>query len=68
MLVSVAWAKDQSGCSDKKDVDMGNNCRRSMDIIGLACGTDPSHGGGYIEDVGAGCLEWLIGKDTTYTG
>ncbi|KAF2734823.1 hypothetical protein EJ04DRAFT_492871 [Polyplosphaeria fusca] len=69
LLVSVTWAKDQSGCPAKKDVPMRDFCTDTYREIILTCDkaivTD-TYGGAFVEsNTQFGCVRWWIGTSPT---
>ncbi|KFY16330.1 hypothetical protein V492_01416 [Pseudogymnoascus sp. VKM F-4246] len=65
LLLSVSWAKDQTGCPPKQDVPLTDWCRDSFREIIIWCDDSiesDTYGGAYIEsNSDYGCVMWWIG-------
>lgn len=74
MIQSVTWATDQSGCSPKADVPIGDDdwCYGTIEGILIYCDFEPEgdtdrvFGGGVVEDSeDYGCVTWYVGADSS---
>lgn len=69
LLVSVSWAKDQTGCPPKQDIPLRDWCTDTMRAIIIVCDEavlDDTYGGAFIEENSDyGYVMWWIGTDST---
>ncbi|KFY05268.1 hypothetical protein O988_00131 [Pseudogymnoascus sp. VKM F-3808] len=67
LLVSVSWAKDQTGCPTKQNVPLGTWCTETYRAIIIKCDQESitdTYGGAFIEENSDyGCVTWWIGSD-----
>jgi hypothetical protein len=67
LLVSVTWAKSQSGCAPKKAMPLGNYCRKQLNDIWLWCDdgalNDEYYGGAITHNGDYGCVTWYLGAE-----